>query len=148
MDRPFVIRFILKYYHISYHTTWCFKYLNIVIIFTAQLYAAFNRIKIASEGTIIVLIDYMKNKDNDIIGRQYCSMALGNLAAEPDNHLEIIRSEGNLLLFAVVSVHLMVTSFLMITFFHNLNVPTLNSNLTVLFYFCHFYAMLCGISVK
>ena len=48
----------------------------------------------ASEGAIVVLTDYMKNRDNDIIGRQYCSMALGNLAAEPDNHMEIVKSEG------------------------------------------------------
>jgi hypothetical protein len=29
-----------------------------------------------------------------MIGRQYCAMALGNLAAEPENHLEIVKSEG------------------------------------------------------
>ena len=57
-------------------------------------YLAFNRLKVASEGAIVVLTDYMKNRDNDIIGRQYCSMALGNLAAEPDNHMEIVKSEG------------------------------------------------------
>lgn len=55
---------------------------------------AFNRLRVASEGAIVVLTDYMKNRDNDIIGRQYCAMALGNLAAEPENHMEIIKSEG------------------------------------------------------
>jgi hypothetical protein len=56
--------------------------------------AAYNRIRIASEGAITVLADYMRNRDNDIIGRQYCSMAIGNLAAEPENHMEIVKSEG------------------------------------------------------
>jgi hypothetical protein len=58
------------------------------------IYVAFNRLRVASEGAIVVLTDYMKNRDNDIIGRQYCAMALGNLAAEPENHMEIIKSEG------------------------------------------------------
>ena len=87
------ILLIRKHQFILYHPIQCLHY-----HLSLSLYTAFNRIKVASEGTITVLIDYMKNKDNDIIGRQYCSMALGNLAAEPDNHLEIIRSEGNLLL--------------------------------------------------
>jgi hypothetical protein len=36
----------------------------------------------------------MKDADSDVIARQYCAMALGNLAAEPDNHLEIVKSDG------------------------------------------------------
>jgi hypothetical protein len=48
----------------------------------------------ASEGTIPILIDYMRNPDNDIVARQYCAMTLGNLAAEPENHMEIVKSEG------------------------------------------------------
>lgn len=48
----------------------------------------------ASEGTIATVIDFMKNPENDIIARQYCAMTLGNLAAEPENHMEIVKSEG------------------------------------------------------
>ena len=46
----------------------------------------------------------MKNRDNDIIGRQYCAMALGNLAAEPENHMEIVKSEGREKVFVVVVI--------------------------------------------
>eukprot|EP01041_Mallomonas_annulata_P002251 gene2251-4374_t len=56
--------------------------------------AAFNRTRIASEGATQILIEYIKDDDNDIIGRQYCAMALGNLAAEPENHPEIVKSGG------------------------------------------------------
>lgn len=55
---------------------------------------AFNRVRMASEGTIATVIDFMKNPENDIIARQYCAMTLGNLAAEPENHMEIVKSEG------------------------------------------------------
>ena len=51
--------------------------------------APFNRVRIATEGTVPILIDYIKDKDNDIVGRQYCAMCLGNIAAEPENHMEI-----------------------------------------------------------
>lgn len=64
--------------------------------------AAFNRIRIASEGTIPIIVDYMKDNEHDIIARQYCSMALGNLAAEPENHMEIVKSEGIEALIAVL----------------------------------------------
>jgi hypothetical protein len=52
----------------------------------------------AEEGTIPILIDFMKNSENDIIARQYCSMALGNLAAEPENHMEIVKTEGYIII--------------------------------------------------
>lgn len=55
---------------------------------------AFNRTRIASEGAIPVLIEFMRNSENDIVARQYCAMALGNLAAEPENHMEIVKSDG------------------------------------------------------
>jgi hypothetical protein len=48
----------------------------------------------ASEGAIAMVIEYMRNAENDIVARQYCAMALGNLAAEPENHMEIVKSEG------------------------------------------------------
>jgi hypothetical protein len=48
----------------------------------------------ASEGTIPILIEYMKNNEGDVVAKQYCAMALGNLAAEPENHMEIVKSEG------------------------------------------------------
>jgi vacuolar protein 8 len=56
--------------------------------------AAFNRTRMASEGCIPILIDYMKNADGDIVAKQYCAMTIGNLAAEPENHMEIVKSEG------------------------------------------------------
>lgn len=64
--------------------------------------AAFNRSKIADEGTIPTLINIMKDTDSDIICRQYCAMALGNLAAEPNNHLEIVKCDGIESLLAVL----------------------------------------------
>jgi vacuolar protein 8 len=64
--------------------------------------AAFNRTRIASEGTVPILISMMKDADSDIVTRQFCAMALGNLAAEPDNHLEIVKSDGIEALLAVL----------------------------------------------
>lgn len=63
-------------------------------MYPPYLNSAFNRIRVAAEGSIPILIDYMKEKENDIVGRQYCSMCLGNLAAEPENHQEIVKSDG------------------------------------------------------
>lgn len=63
---------------------------------------AFNRTRIASEGAVPVLIEFMRNGENDIVARQYCAMALGNLAAEPENHMEIVKSEGIDALIAVL----------------------------------------------
>ncbi len=60
--------------------------------------SAFNRIRIAGEGTIQPLIEYIRDGNNDIIGRQYCAMSLGNLAAEPENHTEIVKSQGIILI--------------------------------------------------
>ena len=56
--------------------------------------APFNRARMASEGAVQMLIDYMRDDENDIVARQYCAMALGNLAAEPENHPEIVKSQG------------------------------------------------------
>ncbi|RYG69479.1 hypothetical protein EON64_02585 [archaeon] len=64
--------------------------------------SAFNRTRIASEGAVPVLIEFMRNGENDIVARQYCAMALGNLAAEPENHMEIVKSEGIDALIAVL----------------------------------------------
>ena len=50
--------------------------------------------RVATEGSIPVLVAYIKNADADIVGKQYCAMALGNLAAEPENHMEILKSSG------------------------------------------------------
>ena len=43
--------------------------------------AVFNRLPIVAEGTPQPLIDYIKDENSDLIGRQYCAMAIGNLAA-------------------------------------------------------------------
>jgi hypothetical protein len=48
----------------------------------------------ASEGAIEVLIEVIADNEVDLIARQYCAMALGNLAAEPANHIEIVKSHG------------------------------------------------------
>lgn len=60
--------------------------------------AAYTRGRIAAEGAVQVLIDYIRSDESDMIGRQYCAMALGNLAAEPDNHMEIVKSDGEILI--------------------------------------------------
>ena len=56
--------------------------------------AVFNRLPIVAEGTLQPLIDYIKDENSDLIGRQYCAMAIGNLAAEPENHEEVVKLEG------------------------------------------------------
>jgi hypothetical protein len=56
----------------------------------------------ASEGAVQIVIDYMRDEENDIIARQYCAMALGNMAAEPENHVEIVKSQGIEALLAVL----------------------------------------------
>eukprot|EP01032_Pedospumella_encystans_P029802 gene29802-33642_t len=38
--------------------------------------AAFNRTRMASEGAIPVLIDYMKSTEGDVVAKQYCAMTL------------------------------------------------------------------------
>lgn len=70
--------------------------------------ADFNRTRIASEGAIKVLVEYIKEDDNDMIGRQYCAMALGNLSAEPENHMEIIKTNGNLLFLSLFLICLFI----------------------------------------
>ena len=67
------------------------SYCNCIIL---PIFAAFNRTRMASEGAIPVLIDYMKSTEGDVVAKQYCAMTLGNLAAEPENHMEIVKSEG------------------------------------------------------
>ena len=51
--------------------------------------AVYNRVPIANAKAIPSLIRYIKDDDADLIARQYCAMALGNLAAEPENHEEV-----------------------------------------------------------
>ena len=51
--------------------------------------ASYNRLAIVAKG-VLALVDYTAAEGNDLIGRQYCAMALGNLAAEPMNHEEIV----------------------------------------------------------
>lgn len=56
--------------------------------------AVFNRLPIVAEGTLQPLVDYIKDESSDLIGRQYCAMGIGNLAAEPENHEEIVKLDG------------------------------------------------------
>ena len=46
------------------------------------------------EGAVSFFIEYIQDNDNDIIARQYCAMALGNLASDPTIHEVIIEGEG------------------------------------------------------
>ena len=48
----------------------------------------------ANEGAIPALIYYMKSTEGDVVAKQYCAMTLGNLAAEPENHMDIVKTEG------------------------------------------------------
>ena len=51
-------------------------------LFLSHTRTAENRIPIVEEGVLKPLITYVNNEDNDMIGRQYCAMAIGNLASE------------------------------------------------------------------
>lgn len=56
--------------------------------------AVFTRLQIVEHGVLELIIHFIRDDDADIIVRQYAAMALGNLAAEPDNHDEIIKLDG------------------------------------------------------
>ena len=66
----------------------------------------------AAEGTIPIIISYMLEKENDIVGRQYCAMCLGNLAAEPENHQEIVKSEGMIISEVSSFIHIIACDLL------------------------------------
>lgn len=53
------------------------------------------RVEIATqEKTLLHLTEYIKNEENDLLMRQYCAMALGNLAADVENHYDIAEVGG------------------------------------------------------
>lgn len=56
--------------------------------------AVFTRLQIVEDGALEPLVSFIKDDDADMIVRQYSAMGLGNLAAEPDNHDEIVKLEG------------------------------------------------------
>lgn len=56
--------------------------------------AVFTRLQIVEDGVLEPLISFVKEDDADMIVRQYSAMALGNLAAEPENHDEIVKLGG------------------------------------------------------
>ena len=56
--------------------------------------AVFNRVAMVEEGALEPLIQYVREETSDLIGRQYSAMCLGNLAAEPENHEEIVKLEA------------------------------------------------------
>ena len=56
--------------------------------------AVFNRVAMVAEGTLEPLILYVREEESDLIGRQYCAMCIGNLAAEPENHEEVVKLEA------------------------------------------------------
>ncbi|CAK4708030.1 unnamed protein product [Aphanomyces euteiches] len=49
------------------------------------------RLRIVEEGVLPPLIELMKKEGGDILGKQYSAMTVGNLAAEPENHEEIVK---------------------------------------------------------
>ena len=56
-----------------------------------------QRIEIArQENSVLRLAQYIadEGEEGDLICKQYCAMALGNLAAEPDNHMDIVKLGG------------------------------------------------------
>ena len=53
-----------------------------------------NGERFCEEGLVPVLTEYISDNDNDIVARQYCAMALGNLAVDPAHHTVIIENEG------------------------------------------------------
>lgn len=57
--------------------------------------AELHRVEIAlQENSLMHLTEYIRNEEADIVGRQYCAMALGNLAADPENHSNIAMIGG------------------------------------------------------
>ncbi|CAM9299409.1 unnamed protein product, partial [Discosporangium mesarthrocarpum] len=56
--------------------------------------AVFTRVQIVEDGVLEPLIKLIKEDSADLIVRQYCAMAIGNLAAEPDNHDEIVKLDA------------------------------------------------------
>lgn len=56
--------------------------------------AVFTRLQIVEDGVLEPIIKFIQDDDADMIVRQYSAMALGNLAAEPDNHDDIAKLDG------------------------------------------------------
>jgi hypothetical protein len=57
--------------------------------------ADIHRIDIAlQENSLMHLTEFIRNDEADLVGRQYCAMALGNLAADPENHPNIAMVGG------------------------------------------------------
>lgn len=56
--------------------------------------AVFTRLRIVEDGVLEPMIGFIKDDDADMIVRQYSAMGLGNLAAEPDNHDEIVKLDA------------------------------------------------------
>ena len=57
--------------------------------------AEMHRVEIGNlNDSVSILINFVKDSDIDLATRQYCAMALGNLAAEPANHNLIVNVGG------------------------------------------------------
>jgi hypothetical protein len=46
------------------------------------------------EGVLPPLIKYIEDEGGDMIGRQYCALAVGNIGADFDTHKEIMQLDG------------------------------------------------------
>jgi hypothetical protein len=63
---------------------------------------ATTRLKIVEEGVLPPLMNLLKKDGADIIGKQYSAMTVGNLAAEPETHEEIVKLHGILALVNLI----------------------------------------------
>jgi hypothetical protein len=55
------------------------------------------------QGSLEPIIKQIRDPDADIIARQYCAMCVGNLAADPDFHEEIVKVSHNQLCIQFLS---------------------------------------------
>ena len=51
----------------------------------------FTRLDMVESGVVEALVPFINDEGCDLIARQYASMCIGNLAAEPDNHERIVK---------------------------------------------------------
>jgi len=55
--------------------------------------AVYTRERMVEEGAHQLLVKLCSNEDGDLVARQYAAMALGNLAADPTLHEEMVKIE-------------------------------------------------------
>ena len=54
-----------------------------------------HRVQVANlDNSLMHMTNYINSEEFDLMTRQYCAMALGNLAADPENHENIVKLGG------------------------------------------------------